>query len=76
MILPSFAMVEYLVPSDREPGGVLVVATKAPRTFRPMWVGRAEDGDEHLVVNEIGQVVLLRARKTMRGKTRTPVLTL
>ena len=31
---------EYLIPSDRKPGGVLVVAKGTPRTFRSMWVGR------------------------------------
>ena len=33
-ILPLFAMVECLIPSDRKPGGVLVVAKGTPRTFR------------------------------------------
>ena len=32
-ILPLFAMVECLIPSDRKPGGVLVVAKATPRTF-------------------------------------------
>ena len=64
-ILPLFAMVECLMPSDRKPGGVLVVAAKGtPRTFRSMWVGRTEESDERLVVNEIGPVV--RARTVRR----------
>ena len=50
-----------MVEWDRKPGGVLVVAKGAPRTFRSMWVGRAEECDEHLVVNEIGHVVRVRA---------------
>ena len=57
-------MVECLIPSDRKPGGVLVVAKGTPRTFRSMWVGRTEESDEHLVVNEIGHVV--RARTVRR----------
>ena len=63
-ILPLFAMVECLTPSDRKPGEVLVVAKGTPRTFRSMWVGRTEESDEHLVVNEIGHVV--RARTVRR----------
>ena len=63
-ILPLFAMVECLTPSDRKPGGVLVVAKGTPRTFRSMWVGRTEESDEHIVVNEIGHVV--RARTVRR----------
>ena len=59
-ILPLFAMVECLVPSDRKLGGFLVIAEGAPRTFRSMWVGRTEDSDDHLVVNEIGHVVRVR----------------
>ena len=31
-----------------------MVAKGTPRTFRSMWVGRTEESDEHLVVNEIG----------------------
>ena len=57
-------MVECLIPSDRKHGGVLVVAKGTPRTFRSMWVGRTEESDEHLVVNEIGHVV--RARTVRR----------
>ena len=53
-------MAECLVPSARKPGGVLVVVKGAPRTFRSMWVGRTEESDEHLVVNEIGHVVRVR----------------
>ena len=49
-ILPLFAMVECLIPSDRKPGGVLVVAKGTPRTFRSTWVGGTEESDEHLVV--------------------------
>ena len=56
-ILPLFAMAECLIPSDRKPGGVLVVAKGTPRTFRLMWIGRTEESHEHLVVNEIGHVV-------------------
>ena len=63
-ILPLFAMVECLIPSDRKPGEVLVVANGTPRTCRSMWVGRTEESDEHLVVNEIGHVV--RARTVRR----------
>ena len=63
-ILPLFAMVECLIPSDRKTGGVLVVSRGTPRTFRSMWVGRTEEGDEHLVVNEIGRLV--RARTVRR----------
>ena len=37
-ILPLLAMLECLVPSDRKPGGLLVVANGVPRTFRSMWV--------------------------------------
>ena len=55
---------ECLIPSDRKPGGVLVVAKGTTRTFRSMWVGRTEESDEHLVVNEIGHVV--RARTVRR----------
>ena len=33
-----------------------MIAKRAPRTFRS-WVGRTEESDEHLVVNEIGHVV-------------------
>ena len=33
---PLFAVVECLIPSDRKPGGVLVVAKGTPRTFRSM----------------------------------------
>ena len=53
-VLPLVATVECLVPSDRKPGGVLMVAQGAPRTFRSMWVGRTEESDEHLIVNEMG----------------------
>ena len=63
-ILPLFAMVECVIPPDRKPGGVLVVAKGTPRTFRSMWVGRTGERDEHLVVNEIGHVV--RARTVRR----------
>ena len=38
-ILPLFVMVQCLTPSDRKPGGALVVAKGSPRTFRCMWVG-------------------------------------
>ena len=41
-------------------GGFLVVAKGAPRTFRSMCLGRAEESGEHLVVNEIGHVVRVR----------------
>ena len=54
--------IEHLL--DRKLGGVLVVAKGTPRTFRSMWVGRTEESDEHLVVNEIGHVV--RARTVRR----------
>ena len=37
-----------------------MVAKLAPRTFRALWVGRAEGSDEHLVVNELGHVVRVR----------------
>ena len=37
-----------------------MVAEGTPRTFRSMWVGRTEESDEHLVVNEIGHVVRAR----------------
>ena len=63
-ILPLFAMVECLIPSDRKPGGVLVVAKATPRTFRSMWVGRTEESDEHLFANDIGHV--MRARTVRR----------
>ena len=63
-ILPLLAMVVCLIPSDRKPGGVLVVAKGTPRTYGSMWVGRTEESDEHLVVKEIGQVV--RARTVRR----------
>ena len=63
-ILPLFVMVDYLIPSDQKPVGVLVVAKGTPRTFRSMWDGRREESDEHLVVNEIGHVV--RARTVRR----------
>ena len=52
-----FAMVECLVQSGRKPGGVLVVAKGAPRTFRSMWVGRMEESDEHLGLHESGRCV-------------------
>ena len=41
-----------------------MVAKGTPRTFRSMWVGRTEESDEYLVVNEIGHVV--RARTVRR----------
>ena len=53
-------MAECLVPSDRKPGGVLVVARGVPRRFRSMRVGRTRESDEHLVVNEIGLVVRVK----------------
>ena len=65
-ILPLFAMVECLVPTDLKHGGVLVIAKGAPRTFRTMWVGRTEESDEHLVVNEIGHVRTWEDGTTMR----------
>ena len=57
---PLFAMIECSMSSYRTLGGVLVVAKLAPRTFRALWVGRAEGSDEHLVVNELGHVVRVR----------------
>ena len=54
-------MVECLVPSDRKPGGVLVVAKGTLRTFSSMWVGRAKESDEHPVVNQIGHVARVRS---------------
>ena len=56
-----FAVEEGSIPSDRKLGGVLMVATRAPRTFRAIWVGQAEESDEHLVVNEPGHVIRVRA---------------
>ena len=71
-IPPLFAMVECLVPSDRKPGGVLVIAKRAPRTFRS-WVGRTEESDEHLVVNEIGHVVSVStARRCVENENSGP----
>ena len=37
-----------------------MVAKGTPRTFRSMWVGRMEESEGHLVVNEIGHVVRTR----------------
>ena len=33
-----------------------MIAKGKPRTFRSMWVGSTEESDEHLVVNEIGDM--------------------
>ena len=38
-----------------------MVAKVARRTFRSMWVGRTEESEEHLVVNEIGHIVRVRS---------------
>ena len=71
LILPLFAIVECLIPSDRKFVGVLVVAKGTPRTFRSMWVGRTEDSDEDLVVNEIGHVVRARTvRRCVENESR------
>ena len=48
----------------------LVVAKGVPRTFRPMWIGRTEESDEHLVVNEIGHVV--RVRRCVENENSVP----
>ena len=53
-------MAECLIPSDRKPEGVLVVAKRTPRTFSINVGGRTEEIDEHLVVNEIGHIVRAR----------------
>ena len=72
-ILLLFAMIECLVPSDRKPGGVLVVAKGAPRTFRSMWVGRTEESDDHLVAKEIGHVVRVRTvRRCVENENSGP----
>ena len=42
-----------------------MVAKGTPRTFRSMWVGRTEENDEHLVLNEIGHVVTCKNGTTM-----------
>ena len=55
-ILPLFAMVECLVPSDPTPGGVLVVAERADQCG----FGRTKESDEQFVVNETGCVVRVR----------------
>ena len=65
-------MVEWLVPSDRKPGGVLVVAKGAPRTFRSMWVGRMEESDKHVVLNEIGHVVRVRTVRRLENGNSGP----
>ena len=67
-------MVEWLVPSDRKPGGVLVVAKGAPRTFRSMWVGRMEESDKHVVLNEIGHVVRVRTVRRVENGNSGPTL--
>ena len=52
-----------------------MVATGAPRTIRSMWVGRTEESDEHLVVNEIGHVVRVRTfHDAWKTKTVVPTL--
>ena len=71
-ILPLFAVVECLVPSDRKLGGGLVVAKGAPRTIRSMWVGRTEESEEHLVVKAIGRVVRVRTVRRCVGNENGP----
>ena len=55
-----------------------MVAKGVPRTFRFMWVGRTEESDEHLVVNEIGRVVCVRTvrRCVEDGNSRPDVVKL
>ena len=51
----------------------LWLAKGAPRTFRSMWVGRAEESDEHLVLNEIGHVIRVRAvRRCVENENSGP----
>ena len=73
-ILPLFVMVECLIPSDRNPGGVLVIARGVPLMFRSMWVGSTEESDEHLVVNEIGHVVRVRTVRRCVENENMPTL--
>ena len=61
-ILPLFAMVECLIPSDRTPVG--------------MWVARTEESDEHLVVNEIGHVVRARTVRVENENSGSDVIKL
>ena len=50
-----------------------MVAKGAPRTFRSMYAGRAEGSGEHLVVNEIGHVVCVRAvRRCVENENSGP----
>ena len=57
-----FAMVECLVPSDRKTWWSSCGCEGSTANVQVnVWVGRAEECDEHLVVNEIGDVVRVRA---------------
>ena len=50
-----------------------MVAKGVPRTFRSTWVGRTEESDEHLVVNEIGHVVRVRTvRRCVENENSGP----
>ena len=50
-----------------------MVAKGAPRRFRSMWVGRTEESEEHLVVNEVGHVVRARTvRRWLENENRGP----
>ena len=50
-----------------------MVATGVPRTFRSMSVGRTEESDKHLVVNEIGRVVFVRTvRRSVENENSAP----
>ena len=59
-MVPLFAMVVCLVPTNGKPGGVLAVAQETPKQFSSVWVGRADDSDDHFLANEIGYVVRVR----------------
>ena len=68
-----FAMVECLVPSDRKTWWSSCGCEGSTANVQVnVWVGRAEECDEHLVVNEIGDVVRVRAVRRCVG---TVVLT-
>ena len=64
-VLPS-----VLIPPGRTLGGVLVVVKRTPRMFRTMWIGRAEESDARLAVNEFGSCCTCESRMTLPGKRK------
>ena len=53
-----------------KPGGVLVVANGAPRTFRSMWVGRTKKSDENLQLLRISSLMLTTLKSKIDGLRR------